>query len=317
MKNGIGKTVIGATLVLLLCWPGNVAAEYKKKVSIEPLQNPAGWDKPFDPGAIIAKMLERSVRSLGRYQLIPVSPAFQSADAGDEIVEIQNLPVVEIQKPPAQVLVQGRVLTFKPVSPSDFARNVKSPQGSINKKQAEVEIELIFRDGFTRKILAKKRFRNRAIQGKIPFHAPAVPLDLNAPVFRTSAMGRALKILVRKSQPFIEETLARVPFESLIISVDEEKEEVVVNAGKNHGIVKFERFYVYSVDLNFIDPVTRQNLGEKVALQGVIKVKAVLENYFLAEIVAGGDFKEGFVARPPKSGPPKEKSWQEFYGKLF
>lgn len=293
-------------LAYLLGGAGSVAAAYKKKVFVEPLENPVNWSRAFDAGALVAKMIQHSIAIAGKYQLVPAArpPLEPPPSSGEDEEPSDTAPLVH--RHPAQVLIQGRVLTFKTKSETQ------------DKEPAKVEVELVLKDAFTQKTLAAKKFRSEASHGRMLFQAPAEGgIDLDGLVFRKSAMGKALTALIHKAIPFVDSRLDRVPFIAWIISVDADNEEVIVNAGKNHGLRSKEKLYIYSMDLNFMDPLSRHNLGEKVALQGVVKVKDVLDNYSVGEIVAGEDFKAGFAVVPRfKLGhfPVHKRSWREFYG---
>jgi len=299
-KSRAGKWGVGIALLFLFAWPGSVAAEYKKKIAVEPLIDPSGWNGTFSPGPLIARALERSLRTTEKYQVLSLS-------AG-------KIPR-QGQRHPAQVLIQGRVLTFH-MSPL----LKPSANGETEPQQAEVKIELVLRDSFTQKKFAGKTFSGRGSSEHIPFRVPQDEADFSAPGFIKSAIGKALTALANQVSPFVSTTLNAVPFEAVLFSVDNEKREVVINSGKNNGIRPLDVFDVFSVNKNFIDPVTQYNLGEKITRQGVIRVKTVLDDYSLAEITAGPDFEEGFVARShyqpiPSGGQPR--SWRQLYGTLI
>ncbi|MFQ5673819.1 MAG: hypothetical protein ACE5G9_12060 [Nitrospinales bacterium] len=295
-KDRAGKAVVGIVLLFLFAWPGNAAAVYKKKIAVEPLSNPAGWNDAFSPGAFIARMIEHSLKDTQGYQVLS---AGQTSGQG--------------QRHPAQVLIGGRVLTFRTPSATP---SVKA--GSVSRR-ATVEIELVIRDSFTQKKFAGKIFSGKSSAGRVAFRAADGEVDFSAPGFTKSAMGKALAALARQVPPFVSTTLNAVPFEAIIFSVDNEKREVVLNAGKINGVKPFDVFNIFSVEKNFIDPVTQHDLGEKITRQGVIRVETVLDDYSLAKITAGGDFEDGFVARDHSRPIPfrgNTRSWKELYGNL-
>lgn len=294
-------------LAYLLGGAGSAAAAYKKKVFVKPLENPVNWNQPFDAGALVAKMIQHSIELTGKYQLVPAPrPPLESPPSSEEDEEPSDNTAPLVHRHPAQILIQGRILAFKTKSTRE------------DKEPAKVEIELVLKDTFTLRTFAAKKFESTASHGKMLFKVPAEgPIDPDGLVFRKSAMGKALTALISKAIPFVDSRLDRVPFIAWIISVDADNEEVIVNAGKNHGLRNKEKLYIYSMDLNFMDTLSRHDLGEKIALQGVVKVKDVRDNYSIGEIVAGEDFKAGFAVVPRfKLGhfPIHKRSWREFYG---
>ena len=52
-------------------------AFYKKKVLVGHFQNPAEWDKPYDPGIIISEMLNQELIHKKGIQLISISKNIQ------------------------------------------------------------------------------------------------------------------------------------------------------------------------------------------------------------------------------------------------
>ena len=287
-KNQRRKLTLVIFTFFLLVWPLNTFAKYKKKIVIKPFSNPSNLNNIHNPGALIAKLLERSLKSVDKYNIIDSASelepkAISPIDISSDIEGMSlNVESNNIKRHPAQLKIDGRVLFF---------------QNKSTSSKAKVEIELIVRDNFTQRILKRKRFLSTVTQGTIVYKSPK-GLDFNSPVFKKSAIGKSLMVLINNSTSFLKTFLEGVLFEAIIISVDNKKKEVIVNAGENDGLKPFDTFYIYSVNLNFIDPITQQNLGEKTDRQGMIKLKETLRNYSIAEITVGEGFKEGFVIRP-------------------
>lgn len=273
---------------MIVACPENAVAKYKKKIVVVPFTNPPGLKAASDPGGFVAELLERMLTLTGKYHMVDAPSNMDSGEA---------------ERHPAQILIEGRVLEIKTRSESSGAK---------------VEIELVVKDAFTERVLNNKILFNSSSKGQMPFQYPESSWDLESSVFHKTALGKALMTLMHRSVSHLNQTLSRIPFRAIIISVDNKKLEVVVNAGENNGIKAFEKFYVYSVNLNYTDPITHQDLGEKTDRQGIIKVKNILDNYSLAEIIVGNDFMDGFVVRPLRNDPQrdKKKSWLELYGNL-
>jgi hypothetical protein len=59
-------------LFLALCHVSPSLAFYKKKVLISPFKNPANWNKPYDPGKMIAEMIANELNHKNRVQLVSI-----------------------------------------------------------------------------------------------------------------------------------------------------------------------------------------------------------------------------------------------------
>ena len=77
-------------------------------------------------------------------------------------------------------------------------------------------------------------------------------------------------------------------------------ESVLINAGSNNGIKFRDRFYVYSFEPGYTDPVTQYSLGEKIKRIGVVWVMVIEDRFCWAIVEAGKGFKTKQIIRPYK-----------------
>lgn len=305
MRNGIIKLLLLSIVAAIFLWGAtDVSPFYKKRVAVELFENPAAWNQSGEPGSLISEMIFHALEETGNYQLIPVSPVPEEvAQEGNRTEKTRN---------PAQIIIAGRVLDFNPGLTS---KDLGEASKNTKKNPAEVEMELVLKDSFTHKIHARKIIKKSSTAGAYPFAFLEGPLNLKDPVFQKSAMGDVLEKIVKDFVSFIKNSLKSVPLEAVIIEVDKKREEVVLNVGKTSGLEIRDKFYVFDKQPNFTDPLTRYNLGDKMNLLGVVKVKSVFENYSLAEIVAGKSFKDGMVVHPRYfEVEEEEKPWWQFHG---
>jgi hypothetical protein len=123
-------------------------AIYKKKVLLGKFQNPAQWDKPYDPGIIISEMLNQELIHKKGIQLVSISKNIQklmnndkpSADenileptifdnresSSPEIELIQNTDS-ELMKSPAKMMPAKNPMDDDPLWPAKLGKKVHKP----------------------------------------------------------------------------------------------------------------------------------------------------------------------------------------------
>jgi hypothetical protein len=116
-------------------------------------------------------------------------------------------------------------------------------------------------------------------------------------------MGRALSHITDRIMPAIVDYLDRVPLDGQVIAVEKEKEQMIINVGQTSGVEIRDEFVVYSVDVNFLDPLYQEDIGDRLTKLGVVRVINVQEGFSEAVIMAGGDFVKGNLVRSKKSKP--------------
>jgi hypothetical protein len=286
----------------------NVAAtEYKNRLSILPVKSPVGWTAPYNPGKLITDILKQSISETNFFQLSP--PPVSSQLKPEKIVPPKIVKKSDTGQSgkthlnhPTQFILKGRVLNFTPGKPPSRAQLILNIGDAI-KQKAEVEVELQLINHHMGKTIEKKNFKIVSSAGTVPFDLDAAEVDIDSAQFQKSSIGKALFELNRKVNSFLITTLHPLPLEGEIISVLPEKQEVIINVGKIHGIDFGDFFNVYSVTLKYKDPFTQKNLGDKLLRRGVIRVKDVQEGFSIAAIIAGEGFEVGELAQSRKTNP--------------
>lgn len=294
-------SIIGIPIFLFLVQRVD-AGDYKNRLSIIPLENPAGWAAPYNPGKIIAEMLKQSVSGQGNFHLFP--PPRQS---GFKQIK-QKSPGTKMQSRgtqlnhPVQFILGGKVLHFTPGKPPSRAQIILNI-GDALKQRAEVEIELELTNHHLGNSIAKKNFKVHSIAGTVPFDLDASKVDFDSPKFQNSSIGKALLDLNHRINAFMMTVLHPLPLEAEVISVNADNMEVIINVGHVDGIDFGDLFNVYSVTLQYKDPFTEMGLGSRFTRRGVIRVKDVQEGFSIAAIIAGEGFTMGELVRSRKTNP--------------
>ncbi len=294
-------TIIGVPI--LLFFAQNIeAGEYKKRLSVLPLENPAGWAAPYNPGKIIADMLKQSISSQDSFHLSPLPKQPRSRKKKKNSTGNKMSSVLGQLNHPIQYILGGKILHFTPGKPPSRAQIILNI-GAALKQRAELEIELELTSHHLDKSIAKKKFKLSSIAGTTSFDLDASKVEYDSPEFQNSSIGNVLLELNHRVNAFMMSALHPLPLEAEIISVNPEKMEVIINVGKIDGIDFGDLFNVYSVTMQYKDPFTEMDLGSGFARRGVIQVNTVQEGYSKAVIIAGEGFKMGELAQSRKTNP--------------
>lgn len=309
MKLNTNKVLFLFSLVtvFLLSYKHVAATDYKNRLSILPFENPGGWTAPYNPGGLITKILKQSIILKNNFH---ISPSFSRPDSG----KIKTAGMQKMKKPghmhlprnqinhPAQFILKGRVLNFTPGKPPSRAQLIFNIGDAI-KQKAEVEVELELINHHMGKTLDKKNFKIVSSAGSSLFDLDASEVDLDSMQFQKSSIGKALLDLNKQMNVFIMATLYPLPLEGEVIAVNAKRNEVIINVGQIHGISFGEFFTVYSVTLQYKDPLSQIDLGNKFMRRGVIRVKYVQESLSIASIIAGEGYEMGELVRSRKTNP--------------
>lgn len=310
MKTGFAHRISLLLLTLGLAFFsfGVADAALKIKTSVRTFHNPPDWKEPFDPAALIEKILKKTISHDPSLRLIfePDRPPPKPEPAQDPQEKPSNEP-----KPSAQLWIQGKVLTFNPNSAGMSSGSNGKDEGYP--EMADLEVELQVYNSRTQKTVAEKRLRVSSKEGKAAFDPSHAEFD--DPAFRQTSLSAALELFGRNAVSFINSATEDSPVLADIVFVDGKKEEVIVNAGSNDGVEFLDQFPVYALRLNYADSVSQADLGEFYTRLGTIKIKDVRDNYSRAEIIAGAEIQEGSLtlAERPKAGA---KPWWNFHGIL-
>jgi len=254
---------------------------------IKHFDNPLGWTEDYNPGAILSDKLKSSFWKLDGYHLIEFDPKTQPVS-------------------PAQFIIQGKILTFN-VNPNRAMDDKSSTS-------AEVGIELEVVSGKTWKPLIKEKFWSSSSGGGRKNFGRLAKMEPNEVKIENQGVARAMGNLVMQVTSYVNDVVKDLPFEAMVIAVDKDNDAVMISAGSMQGVKVRDRFHVFSLDSGFMDPITKQSLGEKWVRQGVIKIKNVNEHFSEAQIVGGGDFKQEYWVKPRNHFSSERKTpWWQFH----
>lgn len=324
-------------LLVILCFPNDAVAGFKKKVAIEPFQNPANWAGLYDPGVLLAEMIKSKIVADGSYRIVSQMAEMKPGEDKEEpkpIVEMMVEPTKVTdaapmqekakmeEKPssvareliqPGQVVVIGRILTLQ-------SKTLTSGKGKnpLVEELAELEAEVTLLNPKNNRVFAVKKFKADAKREKQKATEPPV---LNDPSFLQSSTGAVMESFAKNAYMFFNEVLSGLPFEADIIGVDEKTNEVIINVGANDGVRVFDTFSVYHPVYSahkpmryYRDPLSHTDLGDLLMPMGIIKATDVQGNVARAQILAGAEIKTGNLVHMRQAYSIK-RDWRDLYSK--
>ena len=286
------------TSVLMIGTPQSGASAatipYKKKVQVQPFENPPGWVGTYKPGALVSELLKQKLVLQENVILVPFIDK-QTLGAKNEVGK-----TVADKGSPAQIIISGEILKYRPALPFNLESTKSEKRMS---RSAEVQIQFKVFQGQTRRFVTGFVLSEKSKDGEFPLGYSQSSLNLGSPDFRKTFMGKALSRITEKVMPTIVDYLDRVSLDGQVISVEKEEEQMIINLGHKSGVEIRDEFVVYSVDVNFPDPLYKEDIGDRLTKLGVVRVINVQEGFSEAVIMAGGDFVKGNLVRSKKSKP--------------
>lgn len=323
--------VIFLTAGVFLLGENSAHALFMKKLTVEPLINPRGWQEVFRPGTAFALMLNNSLADSGQFQMVKpakrtikrrVSSLLEKpADAKLEAIE--SAPQQSIQTPSSHYRVRGRILMFDPDT-DPLNEGHTEEEALLHKERAEIRAVIDLVNSHTGRSLAKKTFISISTEGRMPFNSDMNTFDYEMREFKSSSIGRALWKLNGMVETFVVEILSKVPLEGDLIWVDHKNSSAMINLGEANGIRVQDVFTVFSLMPDFNDPLNQTDLGDKFTRKGIIKIIEVQGRFSRAQILAGLDLAPGDLvvlktrrpatSRSEKRSPQKNVIWGAFKG---
>jgi nucleoid DNA-binding protein len=295
MKSRLHLPLLAVSLLISIALHSEVSAApipYKKKVQVQPFQNPPGWVGTYSPGALISDLLKQKLVQ----QENVILARFMDLGSRRPNDKNGNSP----QSTPAQIIISGEIVKFRP------ALSVKLESTKSEKKMsrsAEVQIVLKIFQGQTRRFVTGFTLSEKSVDGKSPLGYSESSLHLGSPDFQNTFMGKALIRITDRMMPAIVDYLDDVPLDGHVIAVDKDEEQMIINVGQKSGVEVRDEFVVYSVDVNFPDPLYKEDIGDRLTQLGVVRVINVQEGFSEAVIMAGRNFVKGNLVRSKKSKP--------------
>ena len=277
---------------------------YKKKVQVQPFLNPPGWVGTYKPGALISDLLKQKL--LQQENVILVQFMGQESNGIKDKKEggINRNHLVSDGRAgnssPAQIIISGEIVKYRPALPINL-ESTKSEKRLA--RSAEVQFEFKIFQGQSKRFVTGFNLSEKSRDGEFPLGFSQSSLNLNSPDFYKTFMGRALSQITERVMPAIVDYLDHVSLDGQVIAVEKEEDQMIINLGQKSGVEIRDEFIVYSVDVNFPDPLYKEDIGDRLIKLGVVRVINVQEGFSEAVIMAGGDFVKGNLVRSKKSKP--------------
>ena len=277
---------------------------YKKKVQVQPFKNPPGWVGTYNPGVLVSELLKKKLIQQENVILVRFmdQKSLGTRDDNGDAVNVKN-PVfsgIEDNSSPAQIVISGEIVKYRSALPVNLESTKSEKRMS---RSAEVQIEFKVFQGQTKRFVTGFVLNEKSRAGEFPLGYSHNSLNLSSPDFRKTFMGIALSRITERVIPTIVDYLDRVSLDGQVIAVEKKEEQMIINLGQKSGVEVRDEFTVYSVDVNFPDPLYKEDIGDRLTKLGVVRVITVQEGFSEAVIMAGGDFVKGNLVRSKKSKP--------------
>ncbi len=313
MKKALRKKIFVLICLLggLLATEGLAQAGLKIKLAVEPFVNDSAYKGTLELGSIFPRLIQDELKSFPNYQVVRYDKIAVKPTS-------ENDPM--IPKYPGQAAIKGRILKF---IPNVVGSNQKNQAQEAFAEKAEFKIELEIFDSRTGGLISRESLETVNSDGTLPFNASA---GGEAGIMKTS-IGKAMAEVARKTLTLIQPLADQITFEARVLSVDMEKNKILINAGRDDGIGLLDVFRIYEIDSKMKDPWSGERLGEIQIPLGTVKIKQVFENVSEGYILAGDKFEPGNLARLKwnnyirnsgtlSSGKRAAAPWWDFYGAL-
>ncbi|NVL93040.1 MAG: hypothetical protein HWN71_08430 [Desulfobacterales bacterium] len=197
----------------------------------------------------------------------------------------------------AQVLIKGTITEFE-MKGAGSGTGVKIKGFKIGAKRGQAHVGLIIRliDTTTAEVLDSHRVEGKAKSGGLKLGFDVGGVDFGTESFRKTPLGKATQIAIDNAVEFIASKLRDIPFQGRIIKVS--GKDVFISAGEQTGASVGDKFTVYSVGEELVDPDTGELLGVEEEEIGAVKISQVKKKYSKARLVSGGEgIKRGDIIR--------------------
>jgi hypothetical protein len=294
MKSRIYVFLLAVSLIVLSLHSSVSAASisYKKKVQVQPFQNPPGWIGTYSPGTLVSDLLKQKLLHQENVTLV------QFMD--QESTGTKDKKGDRVNTTSAQIILSGKIVEYRPALPINLESTKSEKRIS---RSAKVQIEVKIFQGQTKRLVAGFVLSENSRDGEFPLGYSQSSLNLGSPDFRKTFMGKALDRVTDGIMPAITDYLNQVPLDGQVIAVEKEEEQLIINVGQRSGVEIRDEFVVYSVDVNFSDSLYKEDIGDRLTQLGVVRVINVQEGFSEAVIMAGGDFVKGNLVRSKKLKP--------------
>ena len=307
MNSRIYLSLLVISLLMIVAHHSDVSASsipYKKKVQVQPFQNPPGWAGAYNPGALVSGLLKQKLLQQENVILVRLMDPESHGTKDKKGNKVHSKSPVSGggvgTSSPAQILISGEIVKYRTALPVHLESTKFEKRMS---RSAEVQIEFKVFQGQTKRFITGFTLSEKSREGEFPLGYSQSSLNLRSPDFRKTFMGKALSRITDRIMPAIVDYLDRIPLDGQVIAVENEEEQMIINVGQRSGVEIRDEFVVYSVDVNYPDPLYKEDIGDRLTQLGVVRVINVQEGFSEAVIMAGGDFVKGNLVRSKKSKP--------------
>lgn len=294
MKSRIYLSLLAISFIVVANHSSVSAASipYKKKVQVQPFQDPPGWIGTYSPGTLISNLLGRELIHQENVTLVQ----FKDQKSNNIKGESGNA----LNATSAQIIVSGKIIEYRPALPINLESTKYEKRIS---RSARIQIEVKIFRGQTRRLVTGFVLNESSRDGEFPLGHSQGSLNPGSPDFGKTYMGNALTQITERIMPALGDYLDQVPLDGQVLAVETEEEQMIINVGQRSGVEVRDEFIVYSVDVNYPDPLFKEDIGDRLTKLGVVRVINVQEGFSEAVIMAGGDFVKGNLVRSKKTKP--------------
>jgi curli biogenesis system outer membrane secretion channel CsgG len=285
----IGLAVLSSGLFIV---PEAMAGGLKKVVAVSRFENRTSWGTggQWDVGSGMADQLTDALMQSGQFTVLERQTlgdivGEQDLAASGRTMQSKSARTGKLTS--AQILIKGTV--------TEYSRNSKGSGAGVSFKgiklggsRGESHVGVIIRliDTTTGEVLFSKRVEGKAKAGGLNLGVNIDGIGFGTESFKKTPLGKAMQITIDNAVEFIAEELRGVPFKGRVIKVTES--EVYVSVGERNGATSGDKFTVYSVGEELVDPDTGEILGSEEEEIGRVEITKVNKKFSKARAVGGG-----------------------------
>ncbi|HIE43900.1 MAG TPA: hypothetical protein EYP78_03775 [Candidatus Omnitrophica bacterium] len=271
----------------------------KKRIAVAGFENKSNWRGDINLGEGMAEMLTTALHKTGRFIIV-------ERQALNDILREQRLAeerkVLRSTAPKvgrligAQVLIRGAVTEYESTKTGGLGGIGVGGIGiGIGGKVAHVAIDLRIYDSSTGEVLQSHRAVGEAKTTGLALGGVSGDVTFGGAGFWKTPLGEATRKAITDAVDFIVREMEKVSWQSSIITVKDDL--IYITGGEDMNIHIGDKFKVYSVGEELIDPISGLSLGREEKKIGKIEVVEVKEKYAKAKILHGSGFKRGDAVR--------------------
>ncbi len=306
VKTGVTAVVKAAVAVLIAVLlfhvpEASAAGKLKKVVAVSRFENKSSWSGQWNLDDGMADQLTDALVQSGRFVVLErqtLSDVLAEQDLASSGRAMKSRSARTGKLTSAQVLIKGAITEFA-LNSSGSGTGIGIGGFRIGSKRGDAHVGLIIRliDTTTGEVLDSHRVEGKAESGGLSLGVDLGGVSFGTEGFKKTPLGKATQIAIDNAVEYIASKLDDLPFEGRVIKV--KGDVVYISAGKRHDVSKGEKFAVYSVGEELVDPETGEMLGAEEEELGDIEVFQVSEKFSKARPVGSisGKIERGNIIR--------------------